>query len=346
MIFTIWVTNDCNLRCKYCYVNKNTAYMDMETAKKCIGFMEEKIKSAVHGTGETVIRFHGGEPLLNFKVIQYISEEMKKRLDGHVSFEMTTNGTVMNPEIMQFIKENVRLSVSIDGDKQYNDLQRVDKKGEGTYEKVNHTMEQLTKNRVPFMIRMTVNTANAEHLYDNYRHFYEQGYRHIGFSEDETDSSWNKTYLDALEKNISEIFTYLTNVNYKMAQYELHNLRQTKFAKRAACDGCETSYHINVDGKIYPCIITVGNHLYEMGTIFEGIDQIKVKEFQEENEKLTVGCDGCSFYHNCRSKSCKAVNYCFTGNSLMPPVIFCNLQHRYYKIFQNHKNILEGIEME
>lgn len=345
MFFTIWVTNDCNLRCKYCYVNKKTAYMNRETAEKCVEFMEEKIKNTVHGTEETVIRFHGGEPLLNFKVIQYISEEMKKRLDGHVSFEMTTNGTVMNPQMMQFIKENVRLSVSIDGDKTSNDLQRVDPKGEGTYERVKHTLEELTKHGVPFMIRMTVNTANVEQLFDNYRHFYEQGYRNIGFSEDETDTSWNMAYLDAFEKNVSEIFTYLAKVNYKMAQYELHNLRQAKFAARGACDGCDTNYHINVDGKIYPCMITVGNDLYEMGSVCEGIDQIKVKAFQEENEKVTVGCSGCSFYDNCRSKSCKAVNQCFTGNPLMPPVIFCNLQHRYYKILQNHKHILEGIEI-
>ncbi len=341
MIFTIWVTDECNLRCKYCYVDKHTARMDRETAQKCMEFIEEKIKNTAHDTGETVIRFHGGEPLLNFEIIKYISEEMKKRLDGQVSFEMTTNGTVMSPQILQFIKENVRLSVSIDGDRQCNDLQRVDKYGEGTYERISRTMEELTKNGVKFIIRMTVNTANVEHLYDNYRHFYEQGYRYIGFSEDETDTSWNPEYMNILEKNVSEIFSYLTRVNYKMAQYELRNLRQAKFAARMPCDGCDTNYHMNVDGKIYPCIITVGNPLYEMGSVDEGIDQEKVKAFQEVNEKPTTGCSGCSFYDNCRSKSCKAVNQCFTGSPMTPPVIFCNLNHRYYRVFLNHKNILE-----
>lgn len=345
MVFTVWVTYDCNLRCKYCYVNKNNSFMDMDTAKKCVVFMEKEIKSKVQGTEETLIRFHGGEPLLNFKVIQYISRAMKDKLDGHVSFEMTTNGTVMNPEIMQFIKDNVRLSVSIDGDRLSNDLQRVDKLGEGTFERVNQTMERLTKQEIPFMIRMTVNTANVKHLYENYKYFYEQGYRNIGFSEDESDQSWNIEYLDALEKNVADIFTFLSEVNYKMAQYELYNLRQSKFGKRLGCEGGITKYHINVDGKLYPCIMTVGNELYEMGSLDEGTDDKKVNKYQEDNEKDTTGCDGCSFYHNCRSKSCKAVNQYFTGNPLMPPVIFCNLQHRYYKILQKHQNILEEIQI-
>lgn len=69
------VTQDCNLRCKYCaysenYKNRvhNNKTMSIETAKKAVDFL-------IHNSSESDIvgiSFYGGEPLLNFKLIRKV----------------------------------------------------------------------------------------------------------------------------------------------------------------------------------------------------------------------------------------------------------------------------------
>lgn len=68
---TIHVTNDCNLRCKYCYANggnyhEEKGIMTKKTAEEFIEFMSS------HFDYVGYIVFFGGEPFLNTHIIDYI----------------------------------------------------------------------------------------------------------------------------------------------------------------------------------------------------------------------------------------------------------------------------------
>ena len=107
------VTHACNLRCRYCFVNQKPETMIYQTAKDTVHFLLNNCKE-----NETPsINFFGGEPMLCWDSIivpltKYIREELKTPFD----LSMTTNGTLLNEERIQFMKDNhIGMLFSIDG---------------------------------------------------------------------------------------------------------------------------------------------------------------------------------------------------------------------------------------
>lgn len=129
------VTDNCNLRCEYCvysekypkeigYSKKN---MDFKTAKLAIDqfFKIHKERKKRGLRKEAHISFYGGEPLLNFELIRKSIEYVKK-IDPSTIFYITTNGTIMNDEIAEFLAtNNIMLTFSLDGYKDNHDRNRV-----------------------------------------------------------------------------------------------------------------------------------------------------------------------------------------------------------------------------
>lgn len=75
---SIWlhISNKCNLDCHYCYiVNKNSALMSISVANLCLDKLEHTVKE--HGLKTITIRFAGGEPMLNRKIIYLFCQTSK-----------------------------------------------------------------------------------------------------------------------------------------------------------------------------------------------------------------------------------------------------------------------------
>ena len=165
----IWLTTSCNLRCKYCYEKQNlyeNNFLKMEIARNIIKFVEESDRSL------EILNYHGGEPLLNYTVLIFLSKELIKMYpDVHISF--TTNGTIMNDDIIDFLisyRENFLcgITISIDGDKEANDYNRLDINQRGTYQRIINTYKKLE----PFKVRarMTITPNQITQIYKNVVH--------------------------------------------------------------------------------------------------------------------------------------------------------------------------------
>jgi len=127
---TLQVTQNCNLRCKYCvysgsYENRihTNKRMSFETAQKAIDFLHDhsSLSAAVS------IGFYGGEPLLEIDLIKKCVDYAKKIFDGKdLSFTMTTNATLLTETIMDFLVENnFYVTISFDGPQKIQDKNRV-----------------------------------------------------------------------------------------------------------------------------------------------------------------------------------------------------------------------------
>ena len=133
------VTQNCNLRCGYCtyggnYKNRTHSLktMNFELAKKAIDFGVERSQES----SDFVVSFYGGEPLLAFNLIKKCVAYAKENIQGkELHFNMTTNGTLLTTEIMDFLVENrFQLLISLDGDKESHDANRVFKSGKGSFD--------------------------------------------------------------------------------------------------------------------------------------------------------------------------------------------------------------------
>lgn len=145
------VTEACNIRCSYCvyggayeakrvHTNKK---MSWEVAKRSIDYLVEHSKGSTFP--DRMLGWYGGEPLMNFPLIKRTAAYFTEVFEGiPVRFNMTSNATFWNEQIMDFFAEyDVDLLVSLDGPKEVHDAYRVNAQGRGTFETVMRNLNAL-----------------------------------------------------------------------------------------------------------------------------------------------------------------------------------------------------------
>lgn len=139
---TLQITQQCNLRCKYCIYSggyesrgHSSKSMDLKTAKKGIDFVIE----CSSGMDEITIGFYGGEPLLQFDLMKKCVEYAVVQAEGKMlALSVTTNGTLFTDEILDFLdKYHFSVSLSLDGPREIQDANRVfARNGKGTFDTI------------------------------------------------------------------------------------------------------------------------------------------------------------------------------------------------------------------
>lgn len=143
------VTDECNLRCKYCVYSDHYPYttsygktnMKFDVAQKAIDYYMESIarQEKLFPGKRPFIAFYGGEPLMNFQLIrECISYVRQNYGEYNVYFTITTNGLLLrDPEICEFLKENnVIICLSLDGYEENHDRNRVKLNAAPTYQEI------------------------------------------------------------------------------------------------------------------------------------------------------------------------------------------------------------------
>jgi len=155
-MLTLEITQKCNLRCKYCVFSGNFKYwrqhtnlnMNWKIAKQSIDYFLKLIHSYTRlTTFKGGLTFFGGEPLLNFPLIEKCALYFKAQLKNEEPiFGITTNGTLLNRQIIKFlVKNNFQLTISLDGPPSEHDKKRVFSNGKGSFGRVIKNLDLLYK---------------------------------------------------------------------------------------------------------------------------------------------------------------------------------------------------------
>ena len=146
------IAHDCNLACQYCFAEEGEyhgrrALMSFEVGKKALDFL-----IANSGNRRNLeVDFFGGEPLMNWQVVKDLvayGREQEKLHDKHFRFTLTTNGVLLNDEIMEFAnKEMDNVVLSIDGRKEVHDRMRPFRKGAGSYDLIVPKFQKFAESR-------------------------------------------------------------------------------------------------------------------------------------------------------------------------------------------------------
>ena len=133
------IAHDCNLACRYCFAEEGEyhgrrALMSYEVGKKALDFLIANSGNRQH----LEVDFFGGEPLMNWDVVKRLVEygrSQEKEHNKKFRFTLTTNGVLLNDEIMEFCnKEMSNVVLSLDGRKEVNDHMRPFRNGKGSYD--------------------------------------------------------------------------------------------------------------------------------------------------------------------------------------------------------------------
>ncbi len=159
------LTSACNFKCKYCFVESriekhDNTFMSNETAEKGIQLLNRNVEKEY----TTTIIFYGGEPFLNFDVMKYIVNRTQE-LGMNVKYNVVSNGSIMNTEIIDFIKKHkLEIGISIDGLENTNDEMRIDSNNNGTYNKIISTISELSQNEINFGVSCTISKHNIDKI--------------------------------------------------------------------------------------------------------------------------------------------------------------------------------------
>mgnify|MGYP000105474965 FL=1 len=331
MDLQVWLTTSCNLRCKYCYEKKNlyrSNFLKIETARSIIKFVQESNKPL------EIINFHGGEPLLNYEMLIFLSEELIKiHPDVHISF--TTNGTIMNDDIMKFLISNQEnffsgITISIDGDKKTNDYNRIDSNRNGTYRKIMETYNKLKSFKL--RARMTITPDQTTKIYKNVVHLHEIGFSMITHAFDYFNTEWNDSDINIIQEQYEKVLQYW----YKYPELNISFADGLLFRKRKLMK-CNLCYNIYYDGCIYPCTYVTGDEGYLIGDINNGIDTqkaeyLKNKVLAEDN----LFCTNCSIKDYCINNRCKFMNKKITNDYYKPAPIACAIENIEDDLLRRH----------
>ena len=165
-MFIVGITEQCNLRCSYCCYSGAYEHNRSHSQKVMkSGDIDEiydfimliSTKRPIH------IAFYGGEPLLQYTLIQYAIQRGLDLLGDEVVFSVTTNGTVLTPEKIDWLMEqHVELVISLDGTKAFHDKHRVYANGQGSYKRVYEALSYIIENYPQYLnlvsLQMTLET--------------------------------------------------------------------------------------------------------------------------------------------------------------------------------------------
>lgn len=318
---SIWVTTDCNLRCKYCYVSKNKEMISAEKAEELVKYLKEKVQTGVK------INFHGGEPTLNLTAIEIIVQGLKEFAPV---YSFTTNGLIFNQQLEQLISNNkFMISVSIDGKQEVHNLNRVTKHNKPSYEQIIKNIQRYEA-YTNLRIRMTVTPETVSELYENYMDIYLNISPRVVFIPDIT-SNWSdeqvKVYIEQFRKILAAIPE--REKNNLLLNYQRINF------KRVTCDGGTASLHVQANGDFYPCIMSGANKIDKIGSLDKGINDNHFEELRKINSLKLNQCLKCGLRKHCRGVACKYINNALTGSYIKYPESYCKIHIAEYFLLKS-----------
>ncbi len=308
MLFNVWVTQDCNLSCKYCYEKeKSKKNMSLQTADTVIEFI---LKYQTDKTNQ--VNFHGGEPLLNWDVIEYIIRQINQSSlkKGRFRFSFTTNGILLTNDILCFSKEkDVLISISVDGKPETHDKRRVDRSGKGTYHMVEEGLRRLDESEISYEIRMTYDSETISELACNVKFLLENfDCSCLRWAPDYFDCGWNEEKVQIFAKQYQNIIEYQKEIKRELAE-KIAVLNRDNFNKLGKCCGGITEMNIDTSGDLYPCTFACGNEAFLIGNIREGPDVGHIDRVHNTMQKEYPKCLICENKDYCVGNRCKMINY-------------------------------------
>ena len=330
MELVFYLTNKCNMQCRYCYQGeKSDKTMTFETAKV-------SIDKAVQNNELVTVSFFGGEPLLNkqllYDIVNYC-EKLKKQTKHQILYSITTNGTLADYEFVKFCKKNkILVGISIDGNKESHDLNRMTKDGSSTYEKTLDCAKMCLKEKVNTMALPVICTNNVKKVAENVEYLIRFGFKEITCNFNYNDS-WNDDSLKVLKeqyKQIEDIYMRELKSGNHVKIYPIDKKINLLINENAFCnENCNRDRTcVDSDGKYYPCIQFVGKEKYCIGNTLDGENRKKRLELIKERVTSKTPCEDCKLKRLC-GFGCGCIRMSATGDIKEVSPLVCETEKIY-----------------
>ena len=334
---TILTTTECNARCYYCFEHGIKQYpMTKATADGVIKFIKENYLEP-----QFAINWFGGEPLLNFEIIEYITEKLKRygfRIISHI----TTNGSLLTKDMLNYFMneyEDLSFQITIDeiGDR-YGKIKRyIDIDSSLAYQRVINNIAMLLDNNITTNVRINFVASQIERAKKIYvaikdelsHHNLEKLYIYFApltlDNNNEVISDFHgdmeHPFLQAVKVQFEQGFPlYKPRYDGDMGMIGAFGLMPNAFSCGMTT---KNRFSIDADGTLYKCHRLSGKKQYSCGNVFDGVNTSS--EVYKLFRNITVFDEEC--------KNCNILPIC-QGGCKSQRILYGNLQkcHRIKQI--------------
>lgn len=300
---SLWIhtSNDCNLDCSYCYINKESDNLSFNKAR--IRQLKTSLVNTVYNNNisNLTLRFAGGEPFLKYQIWDEFLVNIKSELkEFNCNFKVVflTNLVLCDDNVLSFIKKhNIGIGVSLDGKANFHDKTRYLKNGTGSFKLIENNLNKMISQKLKPHIMTVVSNDNLEGLYDFTRYLFNKRltFRFSIVHGEVFD------YIKAT-KVFNQIFKYLED---KISEgYDIDNILKIGelkpvYISKYNCGAGISSGAIYPDGRLYFCQKQVGSN-EELGNIYTNNDLFSLlKKGKIYNKIQPNRCMMCSLVYIC-----------------------------------------------
>ena len=340
------IIHACNLRCKYCFAdegeyNGHKGVMSIETAKKAIDYVVKR-----SGPRRNIeIDLFGGEPTMIMdtvkEIVQY-ARENEKKWNKNIRFTMTTNATLLNDDMMDFMdKELGNIILSLDGRKSVNDNVRIKVNGTGSYDDILPNIKKMIEKRTPgktYYVRGTFTRANTD-FFEDVMAMVNEGFSEVSIEpvvlEDGHPLALREEDLPKIMENYDKLYEDMARrKREKKGEYNFYHFNvdlnggPCVYKRISGCGAGFEYVAITPQGEVYPCHQFVGKEEFKLGTIYDDTYNSELgKKFKKAHIYNKPKCRECWARFYC-SGGCQANNVSFNGDMNIPYEIGCKMQKK------------------
>lgn len=342
----IHLTNDCNMRCKYCYANGGNYHskrdvMDVEILDQILNVFFNRFNIISN------VQFFGGEPLMNLPLLEYACHKLSDKAEERnysIIFGIVTNGTLINSRFIDLVnKYRIQVTLSYDGNPVVNDMMRIMKDQTRSSSIILKNAKRLKdETGQPQTVEVTYNQHHVEQgvsITDCVKHIQTilpNTQVHLVPAGDIGNSDYSISDLHIFSDSIHEIVDQSIKTNgqnvptYSLAQRIFFALENRDANIPFICDAGLGTLSVSTKGDVYPCFMFTDDQKMCYGNIndshlFDSEQSItlqkKLSAFSIKDQNLE--CKDCFIKKLCNG--CLGLNSFYSGDpfKLAPPI--CNM---------------------
>jgi len=309
------VTENCNFKCTYCFVDQKENNMTFETAIEAI---EWGLKLA-NPDKKFIVNFFGGEPFLRKELLLQVLNKYKENCK--VEFTLSTNGSIFDEELVDALVANkVNFQVSLDGIEEAQNAHR------GNFDLVYMNVRKYLGKTDRVSAHPTITPETIKHLSKSIQMFYDLGFSAVA-AQCMLEGTWSDESLQLYREQYRKVGDfYLSLIEKNSRPFRIKFLSEAITGllngtiRRKSCSAGDSLFAVDSKGDIYPCHRFIKHNLFNLGNIR---GEFKGNAFKDITMDKMIGCKDCLSKEACHI--CLCANYEMNKDLLVPSESYCKL---------------------
>ena len=300
-----FLTNDCNLNCEYCYVNKQKD----KISKLDINFARCAIREFFSSSKSRWIRLFGeGEPTMEFSLMKQLKDYAHSLAGDELKVELQTNGC-FSQEVADWVSKNADIVwISHDGPSA-NEIQRKTLDNKDSSPVIEKNIRFLAEHdNIVVGIRSTITSRNVNKQKEIVEFFSKMGVKAIA-SDPVFFKVGSKSHKDIDLMEFAKEFLIAKKRADKLGIFYT-TILTTNFDEKTktACQACLPYPHLTPDGFVSACDMATNGKTPLQDLIYGRYDkkndrieyfQHKIRLLQSRNTGNLEKCKDCEVLSNC-----------------------------------------------